>query len=103
MFRHRREAGEHGDRLEPVEVMRAGSWRDGNAVAAEEEIEFPGLRKPRLFLVVAKIRAGAGLRIRMPPIAPAHAVAVQDEAEFQLPFMRAAHLRSPLVPGPEIS
>ena len=75
-----RKRRENGDRLEPVEVMRAGLRGDEDAIRDEQKIEFPGFGELGLALIIAKICAGAGLRVRVAPVPPADAIAVQDES-----------------------
>ena len=67
--------------------MRAGLFRDRQAVGDEEEVEFAALGRCSLLLIEGEAGAGVDITVGMAPVVPCAAHAVQDETEFDMALL----------------
>ncbi len=84
--RQRGQCRQNGQRLETVEVMRAGFGMDMQAVGDEHKVKFGGFGQLGLLLVERKMGAGIWLRLQVAPFAPAVADAMHHGPQFQMPW-----------------
>jgi hypothetical protein len=90
---HRGQGRQDGDRLEAVQIVRAGLGVDRQAVGDEQEVELALLGQLGGAAVVLEIGAGAGLGVGMTPVGPGAPRALDHVAELQLSALRHDGLR----------
>jgi hypothetical protein len=90
---HRRQGRQDGDRLEAVEVVRAGLGVDRQAVGDEQEVELALFGQLGGAAVVLEVGAGAGLGVRMAPVGPGPPRALDHMTKLELSTLRHDGLR----------
>ena len=81
------ERGQDGDGFEAVEIMGAGLFRDRQAVGDEEEVEFAPFGGRGLLLIISEAGAGVDVAVRVTPVVPGAADAVEDETELDMALL----------------